>query len=1243
MVLGKSLRLYTGKENGKGFFLLENRSVQNSGALFFQSGAVVNLNAQDEAKCLKSHCKTLIDGYACLGVFKTTSSDGSDLYFLVLVTGCISIGKILDTEIFRITDTGFISLRGAPQDGERIVEVRRIINSGTFYFSWSLKNTPIDITLCAQRFMRTNDTDNRFFWNRSLFEFFTRYQIDCSSWLTKIMCGSISISTVYAGAKQAKACLFSRLSCERAGTRFNVRGVNDDGHVANFVETEQVIYLDHQTLTSYVMVRGSVPLFWEQPGVNVGSHKIKMSRGSEVSQPAYDRHVALLKNRYGKQHFINLCGSKEGEANLTRLYEVHHKSCRIATDIPLTAFDYHSHCSRGRTDNLKFKLREQIETNLSSFSYFTLSASRVISKQNGTFRVNCIDCLDRTNCVQTYIGLEVLDMQLQSLDLIEKIPNIAVKFQDTFRSMWIQNGDQVSRIYAGTGALEGKSKLKDSTLSVARTIQNNLLDSGKQRAFDILLTGSDSSRDWYDRARALFPTVMLNLPSNVLQEMCNRQSEFTQPLKVKCCIATWNVNGGIHFTSMAFKKSDQPLSDWLLDHHKSKHVPNIMDLSLDASFEEERKHLDIFAIGFQEIVDLNATNIVAASTSNQREWLIELQKTISRDTPYVLVTSVQLVGVCLFLFVRPEHATRLRDVAVDQVKTGLGGATGNKGGVSIRFRFYSSTIAFVCAHFAAGQHQITERNADYTEISKKIRFSFNRPLNSHEYVFWCGDFNYRIDLDNDHCKDLVAKGDLINLMQAEQLTIQRKEGKVFDGYVEDEITFPPTYKYDMNSDDYDTSEKCRVPAYTDRVLFRRNLPNREAFPDTQDYGKILYYGRAELKSSDHRPVSAVIEIECHTVIEDKRNEILNETLQHLGPPDATVILKSNDNLSNIHHDLLVSFLQSLERECGHIRIARQSEGQFKVIFDTGLAALKAAALREITLDDTRIQIEISSTNWVDEILQQINLIDNTIPLADEIEIDPLELEVNTSLGPQVDPSLLFAEEDDNDTHSGRSTPGIVETDEHKICPSRPPPPTKGPERPPPPPASSVFVKPSRPAPPPPSSNKLQKQAALNPPTITKTAPSTDSEAGGSFDGHSETAASSAATVASSPQPPLPPPPPLPAKSPSPPAVPAPPPPVPSAPMPKSIPSTVVDPFSAVNNEWNDTVVTTSVECKSHESVTSSLSESDEDGDEEDTNQSSLPPSSLPPCPPPPIPEKPPPPPPIPSRGRVTPSIPPRKQ
>lgn len=94
---------------------------------------------------------------------------------------------------------------------------------------------------------------------------FLRFGVDCSSWLLKVMCGSVEIRTVYAGVRQARAAIISRLSCERTGTRFNVRGVNDEGHVANFVETEQVIYLDND-ITSYLQTRGSVPLFWEQPG-----------------------------------------------------------------------------------------------------------------------------------------------------------------------------------------------------------------------------------------------------------------------------------------------------------------------------------------------------------------------------------------------------------------------------------------------------------------------------------------------------------------------------------------------------------------------------------------------------------------------------------------------------------------------------------------------------------------------------------------------------------------------------------------------------------------------------------------------------------------------------------------------------------------------------------------------------------------------------------------------------------------
>jgi hypothetical protein len=84
--------------------------------------------------------------------------------YLVLVTGCVSVGKIGDSEVFRVTQTTFVSLRNQPQDEERIAEVRKLLNSGTFYFSWSASGQALDITLCAQRRTRNAATDNRFFW-----------------------------------------------------------------------------------------------------------------------------------------------------------------------------------------------------------------------------------------------------------------------------------------------------------------------------------------------------------------------------------------------------------------------------------------------------------------------------------------------------------------------------------------------------------------------------------------------------------------------------------------------------------------------------------------------------------------------------------------------------------------------------------------------------------------------------------------------------------------------------------------------------------------------------------------------------------------------------------------------------------------------------------------------------------------------------------------------------------------------
>jgi phosphatidylinositol-bisphosphatase len=77
------------------------------------------------------------------------------------------------------------------------------------------------------------------------------------------------------------------------------------------------------------------------------------------------------------------------------------------------------------------------------------------SLQKGVFRINCIDCLDRTNNVQLTLGMVVLIMQLSNLKINADINNLTGHLRD----MWINNGDHISRIYTGTGAIGQRNKV----------------------------------------------------------------------------------------------------------------------------------------------------------------------------------------------------------------------------------------------------------------------------------------------------------------------------------------------------------------------------------------------------------------------------------------------------------------------------------------------------------------------------------------------------------------------------------------------------------------------------------------------------------------------------------------------------------------------------------------------------------------------------------------------------------------
>ncbi|XP_025278411.1 synaptojanin-2 isoform X1 [Canis lupus baileyi] len=978
MALSKGLRLLGRLDGpGPGSVLLEARG--RGECLLFEAGTVATL-APEEKEVIKGQYGKLTDAYGCLGELRLRSG-GASLSFLVLVTGCTSVGRIPEAEIYKITATDFYPLQEEAKEEDRLVALRKILNSGVFYFSWPNDGSSFDLTVRAQKQGHDSyEWGSSFFWNQLLHAPLRQHQVSCCDWLLKVICGVVSIRTVYASHKQAKACLISRISCERAGARFHTRGVNDDGHVSNFVETEQTIYMD-DGVSSFVQIRGSVPLFWEQPGLQVGSHHLRLNRGLEANAPAFDRHMVLLKEQYGKQVVVNLLGSRGGEEVLNRAFKkLLWASCH-AGDTPMINFDFHQLAKGGKLEKLENLLRPQLKLHWDDFDVFTKGENVSPRFQKGTLRMNCLDCLDRTNTVQSFIALEVLHLQLESLGLNSK--PIADRFVESFKAMWSLNGHSLSKMFTGSRALEGKAKvgkLKDGARSVSRTIQSNFFDGVKQEAIKLLLVGDVYTEESADKGRMLLDNTALLVTPRILRAMAERQSEFTNFRRIRIATGTWNVNGGKQFRSNLLGTAE--LADWLLDSPTRSGLPGSQD---------EDSPADIFAVGFEEMVELSAGNIVNASTTNRKMWGEQLQKAISRSHRYILLTSAQLVGVCLYIFVRPYHVPFIRDVAIDTVKTGMGGKAGNKGAVGIRFQFHSSSFCFVCSHLTAGQSQVKERNEDYREITQKLSFPMGRNIFSHDYVFWCGDFNYRIDLTYEEVFYFVKRQDWKKLLEFDQLQLQKSSGKIFKDFHEGAINFGPTYKYDVGSAAYDTSDKCRTPAWTDRVLWWRkrhsfdrtaeelNLLDNDVDADNTvrhcwSPGVLKYYGRAELQASDHRPVLAIVEVEVQEVDVGARERVFQEVSSFQGPLDATVVVNLQsptlEEKNEFPEDVRTELMQTLGNY-GTIVLVRINQGQMLVTFADSHSALSVLDVDGMKVKGRAVKIRPKTKDWLKGLQEEI--------------------------------------------------------------------------------------------------------------------------------------------------------------------------------------------------------------------------------------------------------------------------------
>ncbi|KAF8078309.1 SacI homology domain-containing protein [Lyophyllum atratum] len=480
--------------------------------------------------------------YGIVGLISLSLSE-----YIIVISGRELKGRLMGHDIYRATDFDILPLNPNvsvhnphhPVEAHLLALVRSHLRGGNFLFAYGW-----DITRRLQAQWETQEqaavkalwemADDRFFWNRFLQTRLieassSNAKQDLAKYILPIMYGTFDLRPTFIHGRHMQLCLISRRSRFRAGTRYFRRGIDHEGHVANFNETEQLLLVEGPTTPgahrisddmfasklSFVQIRGSVPLFWAE--VNTLRYKPDLQI-MELQDTAdmMKKHLMEQVSIYGNQYLVNLVNHKGHEQPIKEAYE------RYVTELNLPKvryeyFDFHTECSKMRWDRISV-LIDILKDDLEREGYFQLDANqpKPTRLQTGVVRTNCMDNLDRTNVVQAALAKYTVNMQLRDLGILP--PGSSVDdyegFSTDFREMWADHADAIATAYGGSGALKSdftrtnkrtrKGALEDGVKSVLRYIKNNYFDGARQDAFD-LVTGS-----WIPRKNPAAATFLVN-------------------------------------------------------------------------------------------------------------------------------------------------------------------------------------------------------------------------------------------------------------------------------------------------------------------------------------------------------------------------------------------------------------------------------------------------------------------------------------------------------------------------------------------------------------------------------------------------------------------------------------------------------------------------------------------------------------------------------------------------------------
>ncbi|KAH7388304.1 hypothetical protein KP509_16G069200 [Ceratopteris richardii] len=439
--------------------------------------------------------------YGVLGVLNLLAGS-----YILVITERSHAGIYKEKEIYYVqsmrflycgSGLGSLTMQERKDEAHFVSLLKTLERTSGLFFSYE-----IDLTLSLERgnsFLQVRElqplwkqADPRFLWNHYILEELIENKL--GPYILPVVQGSFQEIRVPVGEHCLNIFLIARRCNRRLGTRMWRRGADLEGHVANFVETELIIKTGSH-VASYVQVRGSIPLLWEQIVDLTYKPQPRLVHIDQTGD-ALKRHFHDLIQRYGSILVIDLVNQQGSEEVLSFAFS---KAMQTIVDenIRYIQFDFNRICGHVHFERLSI-LYEQLRDHWEGQGFFLLDSGEVAQLQHGVVRVNCVDCLDRTNITQSLLGRKALESILQKIHVFKEGELIADnKYLDhRFKELWATHGDDVSIQYSGTQALKGdfvrygkrtlSGFLQDGFTALSRYYLNNFQDGSKQDALDLI-------------------------------------------------------------------------------------------------------------------------------------------------------------------------------------------------------------------------------------------------------------------------------------------------------------------------------------------------------------------------------------------------------------------------------------------------------------------------------------------------------------------------------------------------------------------------------------------------------------------------------------------------------------------------------------------------------------------------------------------------------------------------------------